>query len=51
MEIIEKNWQGFTEEKIDVISSSEGKPEVIFPGSFNPLHEGHKAKRLRRKIS
>ena len=43
MEIIEKNWQGFTEEKIDVISSSGGKPEVIFPGSFNPLHEGHKA--------
>ena len=41
MEIIEKNWQDLTEEKIDLISSSEDKPEVIFPGSFNPLHEGH----------
>ena len=41
MEIIEKNWQDLTEEKIDLISSSESKPEVIFPGSFNPLHEGH----------
>jgi Nicotinic acid mononucleotide adenylyltransferase len=41
MEIIEKNWQDLTEEKIDLISSSDGKLEVIFPGSFNPLHEGH----------
>tara|TARA_B100000003_G_scaffold103947_1_gene93107 strand:- start:106 stop:690 length:585 start_codon:yes stop_codon:yes gene_type:complete len=41
MEIIEKNWQDLANEKIDLISSSEGKPEVIFPGSFNPLHEGH----------
>ena len=41
MEIIEKNWQDLTEEKIDLISSSEDKHEVIFSGSFNPLHEGH----------
>ena len=43
MEIIEKNWQDLAEEKIDLISSSGDKPEVIFPGSFNPLHEGHEA--------
>ena len=41
MEIIEKNWQDLAEEKIDLISSSEDKPKVIFPGSFNPLHGGH----------
>ena len=45
MEIIEKNWQDLAEEKIDLISSSADKPKVIFPGSFNPLHEGHKAMR------
>ena len=41
MEIIEKNWQDLAEEKIDLISLSADKPKVIFPGSFNPLHEGH----------
>ena len=45
MEIIEKNWQDLAEEKIDLISLSADKPKVIFPGSFNPLHEGHEAMR------
>ena len=45
MEIIEKNWQGLVENEIDIISSKETEHEVIFPGSFNPLHRGHKAMR------
>ena len=45
MEIIEKNWEGLIQEKIDLISSINTKPEVIFPGSFNPLHAGHIAMR------
>ena len=45
MEIIEKNWEGLIQHEIDFISSINSKHEVIFPGSFNPLHAGHIAMR------
>ena len=45
MEIIEKNWEGLIQGKIDFISSINTKTEVIFTGSFNPVHAGHIAMR------
>tara|TARA_B100000073_G_scaffold235672_1_gene197133 strand:+ start:22 stop:606 length:585 start_codon:yes stop_codon:yes gene_type:complete len=49
MEIIEKNWEGLIQHEIDLISSINTKHEVIFPGSFNPLHAGHVAMRNHAK--
>ena len=37
----EKSWIKLVDGKIEFISSSNQIPELIFPGSFNPLHSGH----------
>ena len=38
-----KEWLKVMDEKIGFISADNRIPELIFPGSFNPLHEGHLA--------
>ena len=35
-------WSDLLANKLDFVSNTKNKPELIFPGSFNPLHEGHK---------
>ncbi len=37
----EKPWEKLFNNKVGFISNSKITPELIFPGSFNPLHEGH----------
>lgn len=37
----EKSWIKLLNNDVNFVSSSNSKPELIFPGSFNPLHEGH----------
>lgn len=37
----EKSWVKLLNNEVNYVSSSKSKPELIFPGSFNPLHEGH----------
>ena len=37
----EKSWKKLFNNKVDYISNVKNAPELIFPGSFNPLHEGH----------
>ena len=39
--IAEKSWVKLLNNEVTYVSSSKSKPELIFPGSFNPLHEGH----------
>jgi len=36
-----KNWIKLVDNQIDFDASSSRIPELIFPGSFNPLHSGH----------
>ena len=38
-----KEWLKVIDEKIGFVSAEHRIPELIFPGSFNPLHEGHLA--------
>ena len=37
----EKSWVKLLNNEVNYVSSSKSKPELIFPGSFNPLHEEH----------
>ena len=37
-----KNWIKLVDNKINYDSSTSRIPELIFPGSFNPFHSGHK---------
>jgi len=39
--IAEKSWKKLFNNKVGFISNNKSNPELIFPGSFNPLHEGH----------
>ena len=39
--IAEKPWKKLFNNKVGFISNNKSNPELIFPGSFNPLHEGH----------
>ena len=48
--IAEKPWKKLFNNKVGYISNNKNNPELIFPGSFNPLHEGHiKMKKLAEK--
>jgi nicotinamide mononucleotide (NMN) deamidase PncC len=35
------SWIKLINNRINYVSSHNDKPELIFPGSFNPLHQGH----------
>ena len=37
----EKSWRKLLNNEINYVSSDKAIPELIFPGSFNPLHDGH----------
>ena len=37
----EKSWRKLLNNEINYVSSDKAVPELIFPGSFNPLHDGH----------
>ena len=37
----EKSWKKLLNNEVNFISNNRGTPELIFPGSFNPLHDGH----------
>ena len=37
----EKSWKKLLNNDVNYISSDRSTPELIFPGSFNPLHDGH----------
>ena len=37
----EKSWKKLLNNDVNFISSDRSPPELIFPGSFNPLHDGH----------
>jgi len=37
----EKSWKKLFNDQVGYISNTKNTPELIFPGSFNPLHEGH----------
>ena len=37
-----KPWVQLVDNQIDFVASSNRMPELIFPGSFNPFHSGHK---------
>ena len=37
----EKSWKKLLNNQINFVSSDKAIPELIFPGSFNPLHDGH----------
>ena len=39
--IAEKPWKKLFNNKVGFITNNKSNPELIFPGSFNPLHEGH----------
>ena len=34
-------WADLMSEKIEFVSSSNTTPRLIFPGAFNPMHDGH----------
>jgi len=37
----EKSWKKLLNNDVNFVSSDRSTPELIFPGSFNPLHDGH----------
>ena len=37
-------WADLMSEKIEFVTSCNQQPRLIFPGAFNPLHDGHIAK-------
>jgi len=37
----EKSWKKLLNNDVNYVSSDRSVPELIFPGSFNPLHDGH----------
>ena len=37
----EKSWRKLLNNEINYVSNDKATPELIFPGSFNPLHDGH----------
>jgi hypothetical protein len=37
----EKSWKKLLNNEVNFISNNRETPELIFPGSFNPLHDGH----------
>jgi hypothetical protein len=37
----EKSWKKLLNNEVNFVSNDKSIPELIFPGSFNPLHEGH----------
>ena len=37
----QENWKQVVHGEIECIKSEEKAPRLIFPGTFNPLHEGH----------
>lgn len=39
----DKGWADLMSEKIEYVASSDTQPKLIFPGAFNPLHDGHEA--------
>jgi len=38
---LSQSWRKLLNNEINYVSSDKATPELIFPGSFNPLHDGH----------
>lgn len=39
----DRAWANLMSEQIEYVPSSDDQPKLIFPGAFNPLHDGHEA--------
>ncbi len=39
----QEGWANLMSEKIKFVTSNKSMPRLIFPGAFNPMHEGHLA--------
>ena len=37
----QEGWADLMSEKLEVVTSSNQQPRLIFPGAFNPMHDGH----------